>query len=46
MKQLKQSLRTKSRRLVKRQNKPGMRVRAGVKAGVGSMVYGDDVLWN
>ena len=45
MKQLKQSLKTKSPHPVKRQNKPGMRLRTGVKAGVGSMAYGD-VLWN
>ena len=42
MKQLKQSLKSKSPRPVRRrQNKAGMRVRTGVKAGVGSMTYGD-----
>jgi hypothetical protein len=45
MKLLRQSHKTKSRRPVKRLNRPGMRLRTGVKAGAGSMVY-DDVLWN
>ena len=45
MKLLKPSHKTKSNLPVKRQNWPGMRLRTGVKAGAGSMVY-DDVLWN
>ena len=41
MTQQKHSLKTKLSRPVRRQNKPGMPLRTGVKAGVGSMAYGD-----
>lgn len=45
--QLKQNYKAKSQRPVKmEQNKTGMRLRTGVKAGAGTMVYDDDVLWN
>lgn len=45
MKRLKQSPKTRSRRPGKRQNRPGMRLRTGIKAGAGSMAD-NDVLWN